>query len=419
MTRPEANPCFGRTPRARAGRVLCWTLGCILAVVGALKLLDLEAFRESLRLWTLVPAWARGLIAAFVPIAEIAPLMIMLTMPHLRKFALMMCTVILVFIILFVGVHFLLADVPPCNCLGVLSKFIQLKRSWPWMLGLSTTLLVISTIASLLLTTDASQHSRFEPDRARSGYSLIEILLVIAIIAIILALTIPSLSSMRFSARQTSSLSSLRQLAVTTSSYNSDYNDNFPVPWDPRATSWILRNDRTQMIIPGDFHYFSTYENWHYLLASYYGNDTSNQVYYPTEQVAFENSGGGAPFAYSCAFLAHPAYWNESTRTGSTQWRGTRSSSVAYASRKVLMISRAYLYGPVSTTDIRPNILKMKLPHSAVDGHATMRFSREFKVGISAGDGVLGVGGSHWGEFDPAMHTIDGIRGFDFDPSTP
>lgn len=86
--------------------------------------------------------------------------------------------------------------------------------------------------------------------QAKKGFTLIELLVVIAIIAILAAILFPVFANARDKARQISDLSNIKEIALSTVMYTSDYDDTYPfgnnfdsgVPW-------------TQLIAPylGDF----------------------------------------------------------------------------------------------------------------------------------------------------------------------
>jgi len=64
---------------------------------------------------------------------------------------------------------------------------------------------------------------------SRAGFTLIELLVVIAIIAILAAILFPVFAQAREKARQTSSLSNLRQYATATLMYVQDHDEVFPM----------------------------------------------------------------------------------------------------------------------------------------------------------------------------------------------
>jgi prepilin-type N-terminal cleavage/methylation domain-containing protein/prepilin-type processing-associated H-X9-DG protein len=84
----------------------------------------------------------------------------------------------------------------------------------------------------------------------RRGISLPEVLVVIAIVAVLIALLLPAVSSVRERGRTTACLSNLRQLGVAAQSYTQD-NNGHVVP------AWVRSVDQTQ-----------TLENWATLLVA-------------------------------------------------------------------------------------------------------------------------------------------------------
>jgi general secretion pathway protein G len=68
--------------------------------------------------------------------------------------------------------------------------------------------------------------------RAQQGYTLVEILIVLAVIAILAAILLPAFATVRGKARQATCASNLRQLGMAITQYTADY-DHFPRGLDP------------------------------------------------------------------------------------------------------------------------------------------------------------------------------------------
>lgn len=70
------------------------------------------------------------------------------------------------------------------------------------------------------------------PSTSPKGFTLVELLVVISIVALLIALLLPSLSKARESARAVQCASGLRQLAIVTTVYGHDFNGNlYSVNW--------------------------------------------------------------------------------------------------------------------------------------------------------------------------------------------
>jgi prepilin-type N-terminal cleavage/methylation domain-containing protein len=76
-------------------------------------------------------------------------------------------------------------------------------------------------------------HAQMNVDRR--GFSLIELLVTIAIISILAAILLPVFASARAKARQTKCMSNLRQLGIAMMMYVDDWDETFPYDVKPRT----------------------------------------------------------------------------------------------------------------------------------------------------------------------------------------
>ncbi len=83
----------------------------------------------------------------------------------------------------------------------------------------------------------------YNPHRSRQGFTLIEMLVVIGIIALLAAILFPVFGRVRENSRKSSCLSNLKQLSASFLLYAQDYNDKFPhsaQASDPVGGGWVL-----------------------------------------------------------------------------------------------------------------------------------------------------------------------------------
>src|SRR5216683_870738 len=77
-----------------------------------------------------------------------------------------------------------------------------------------------------------------------AAFTLIELLMVIAIIAILAALLLPALSSAQFQGRRAACLNNLKQLCLSSHLYTADNDGKLAenLPEGQSANSWVLGN---------------------------------------------------------------------------------------------------------------------------------------------------------------------------------
>lgn len=169
------------------------------------------------------------------------------------------------------------------------------------------------------------------------GFSLIELLVVLAIITLLVSLLAPVISRARSVAHRTSCLSNLRQIGTAFTMYVTDFEDRFPNNDDPAL--WMGRR-------------------WRWPLSSYLYQGLRRDPAFPNDPNRSVKLGGNilvcpsdpqAPqqwddtsYAYCAAFYHTPEQVNGMTTTdlygpGSPPCVSQSLASVAYPAQKVLV----------------------------------------------------------------------------------
>jgi prepilin-type N-terminal cleavage/methylation domain-containing protein/prepilin-type processing-associated H-X9-DG protein len=85
-----------------------------------------------------------------------------------------------------------------------------------------------------------AQHSRGVRRRAgRGGFTLVELLVVIGIIALLISILMPALNKVKVQAQRTACMSNTRQLAMAWQMYSNDNKDFLPMNWPDGSNSGL------------------------------------------------------------------------------------------------------------------------------------------------------------------------------------
>jgi len=234
----------------------------------------------------------------------------------------------------------------------------------------------------------------------RRGFSLIELIIVILIVAVLASFVMPAISGAMGRADEAASLSRIRQNVAMVGMYTTDHRGIHPYLTDPRADYSVLRSDAGDVAA----RYFDATVFWNFaMVPGGYAESVLDEVFRaPREVVSFVPD-----YRYAACFIAAPEFWAAETRTGPTQWHATRSSQVLYPSAKGML--RRLIYTDIGESEIAGDELDV----GYVDGHAERARRSELHPGYPNGEGewigstrVVGT---------PVHHTIDGVRGRDRD----
>lgn len=215
--------------------------------------------------------------------------------------------------------------------------------------------------------------------RSRSGFTLVEVLVVMAVITVVLALAVGAISKARTTAQAGASLANLRTIGQTFEMYT---HDSGAYPWGLGGWGWPPGRGGTSWGI--------SFSIWH--TESYWPILFHDHAPWPDNYQAWLSPGtdperftkiirGGvvgignarlSSYAYSNSFVADPSLWRSPYQDGAARIRATRPDQVAFPGSKVLMYDaeRSYLRDP-GPDAARPLLLADQSAHQRKDADAT------------------------------------------------
>ncbi len=215
MTGSERTPCF----------VYRLTISAVLLFSGILHLQDPMEFAQAINSYRIVSNSLAGYFATFLPLLQIT-LAVLLVNKALEfgAWALVAIMFSAFAVASFIGLSH---DEPiSCGCFATFST--QLTVGHVVFNGLASVLALIMTgsCARRLGHLDSVSNRKFSVKstvawRERAGFSVVELLCVIAIISILIGMLLPAIQSVRESARNTGCKNNLRQIGIAIHSFHS------------------------------------------------------------------------------------------------------------------------------------------------------------------------------------------------------
>ncbi len=240
------------------------------------------------------------------------------------------------------------------------------------------------------------------------AFSLIELLAVIAIVAVLVARALPALASARRTAKFTRSLSDTRQIAAMLAMYATDNRDTHPYIVAGQFEGLADREPvgPNNGLAPG-----VQTSRWH--MAMMYDHPAILELVYP--QVAFwpdlrergrETGDYNAGVIATATLFAAPAYFSDTQPIHDHQLRATRTNEIRYPSDKMILYNWASVWhNPQDTIENDFDGSRTRAAYSFAD--ASVELMR-----VNALDGPY-VNRNHTSRTGPGFTTTDGLAGRD------
>lgn len=266
---------------------------------------------------------------------------------------------------------------PGCACFGVLSaraSAMHLNVAGvirnAGMLGMCWFLMVAERSPKVAVA--AEHHGLPEPPAFRRAFTLIEVLVTIAVVAVLLAILFPALAGARKSSRVARELALTRQVATATTMYSDDY--QAALPFFARAGAPLSPMKIGDYEFPDYTAYFQQAHFYPSLLyPNYYSNRASIEDPWWTSKGDPSESHPnvwGTTFMLTQTAFAAPSYFGAfETPQNNALYRAVRVSECAFPSTKILILN---LNMGAYSADEAHNI-KGKVLSTLADGSASAR----------------------------------------------
>jgi prepilin-type N-terminal cleavage/methylation domain-containing protein len=340
--RPYAHSSAPASPWPTRGLIV---LGVCFLAAAAGKLLRVEQLTTVIT-YLLQRAGAPGglvpIIAILIPAFEVL-LAMSLIVPHQsrRTVAWITLAVLLLFsailIALWIDPH-----APACGYLGALAANARHDAAIGLARNAAMIALVIWFLSSNRTLAAPTPHTPRTPLSHPRAFTLLELLLSIAVLALLIAILLPYLAAPRRSARALTDLSVMRSLVVATDAYAASSRDAFPFFATPGDLTGPVRI--RDVDFPAPLYFFTQYKYWTTLLIPDHTDLTPAAVEFPGMRDVLRDAGFpdwvvATRYRISATVWAAPPYWSDSPPSPSTAiLNAQRTSDVRFPAQKGLLL---------------------------------------------------------------------------------
>jgi len=322
----------------------------LLGWAGVSKFVNPDAIMASLKfVFTMLGLTNTPLIESATALACVEILLAVLLIQNPRnRFVLASCIAFLALLTLVLVWFVVVKGAPSCGCLGsrLPGKFtnsVGILRN-VGMIGL--VMWAYRESGKCLPRSQMQQITQQVLSGASRAFSLIEVLVVIAVVGVLIAIILPALAHSRSQAQQLRTLSVLHQLSLAMMSYTDDHQDHFPFTAMPEKP-WL------GVVLPGlpySVSYFggqsATYAN---LLVPHYFPDRAI-IDFPGEYGARSRAAQSfmTPYLLTYGAFAPNVYWQgESAPDDLSLYQSAPRYSCTFPVNKaMLMHSLSGMYAP-------------------------------------------------------------------------